>query len=81
MIHNDNSFESSKAKNIKNYNIFKKRATINTVSDVMTTAQPIRDENYPHLPSKQITDKVHKITKVTASVSSKRYAVTPRALS
>jgi hypothetical protein len=41
--------EGQKYKN--KFNRIKKCVTINTGSDVMKTAQPIRNENYPHLPS------------------------------
>jgi len=39
------------------------------------TAQPIRDESYPYLPSKPISDEVDYITVTRAAMSSKRSAV------
>jgi hypothetical protein len=39
------------------------------------TAQPIRDESYPYLPSKPIRDDVDYITMTTAAMFSNRSAV------
>jgi len=39
------------------------------------TAQPIRDESYPCLPSKPIRDEIDYINKTTAAMYSKRGAV------
>jgi hypothetical protein len=43
------------------------------------TAQPIRDESYPHLPSEPVRKEVEKITKITAAMSNNRSTVQPTA--
>jgi len=57
---------------------FSKWAGINTGCDVKNTVEPIRDESYPHLPSKPIRDEDDQMTKITISMSCQRTVVNGR---
>jgi len=62
-------FKTEGQKYQKTLQIFKKCTTINTQCDAKKTTQPIREESYPHLPSKPIRDGTEKITTIRATMS------------
>jgi len=73
-IHN-RRFWKQKDKNIKNYENFKKMRNYKYRMWRTETAQPIRDDRYPYLPSKPIRDEIDYTTITRVAMYSKRSAV------